>query len=65
MGSFLQGSTLAKEKICETTTSNFANHGHACMAMQKKTWMTSYIFKKFPSFFKFKFIPSGIFQIIC
>jgi hypothetical protein len=25
----LQGSTLAKEKTCETTTSNFANHGHA------------------------------------
>jgi len=33
----LQGSTLAKEKTCETTTSNFAKHGHACMAMQKKS----------------------------
>jgi hypothetical protein len=61
----LQGSALAKEKTCETTTSNFANHGYACMAMHEKTWITSYIFKKFPSFFTLKFIPSGIFQIIC
>jgi hypothetical protein len=32
-----------------------------CMAMQKKAWMTSFLFKKLLSFFK-KSIPCGISQ---
>jgi hypothetical protein len=54
-----------KGENCEITASNFVNDGlHAWPCKKSKTWMTSYIFKKFPSLFNLE-IPSGIFQIIC
>ncbi len=54
----LQGSTLAKEKTCETTASNFAKHGHACMAMQKKHgWQVTYS-KSF-----FHYVGLSLFQV--
>jgi hypothetical protein len=32
-----------------------------CMAMQRKAWITSFLFKKFMYFFK-KFVPNDVFN---
>jgi hypothetical protein len=51
---FYHGFTFSKVKDYEMITSNFAH-----MAMQKKTWMTSFLFKELLVFFK-EFVPSGM-----
>jgi hypothetical protein len=63
VGSILFGFYVFKG---ERLRDNYIQHykPRTCMAMQIKTWMTSFFFKKFLSFFK-DYVPNGISQTTC